>query len=123
MNPDIAEALGLEMPRGFLVVDVVAGSPAEKAGIKGGEKPTTIDGREILLGGDVITKFDGRDVRKIDDILVYLQREKAVGDSLYTNGHKRWRNAGHQLDTRGKAQRSRVSMKSIRVVCNYLTLR
>jgi S1-C subfamily serine protease len=75
MNPDIAEALGLEVPRGFLVVDVVAGSPAEKAGIKGGEKPTTIDGREILLGGDVITKFDGRDVRKIDDILVYLQRE------------------------------------------------
>jgi S1-C subfamily serine protease len=82
MNPDIAGALGLEVPRGFLVVDVVAGSPAEKAGIKGGDEPTTIDGREIPLGGDVITKFDGRDVRKIDDILVYLQREKAVGDSI-----------------------------------------
>jgi len=82
MKPEIAEALGLEEPRGFLVVDVIAGSPAEKAGIKGGDKPTSIDGREIPLGGDVIIKFDGRDVRKIDDILVYLQREKAVGDSI-----------------------------------------
>jgi S1-C subfamily serine protease len=82
MTPGIVEALGLKEPRGFLVVDVVDGSPAAKAGIRGGSKEATIDGRPIQLGGDVITAIDGKVVRKIDDILVYLQREKSVGDNL-----------------------------------------
>lgn len=82
MTPGIAEALGLKEPRGFLVVDVVSGSPAEKAGIKAGTDEKTVDGRPIVLGGDVIVSIDDRQVRKIDDILVYLQREKTVGDEL-----------------------------------------
>jgi S1-C subfamily serine protease len=82
MTPGIAEALGLEEPRGFLVVDVVSGSPAEQAGVRAGDQPTTVDGRPIELGGDVIVSIDGKQVRKIDDILVYLQREKNVGDEL-----------------------------------------
>jgi serine protease Do len=82
MTPGIAEALGLKEPRGFLVVDVVSGSPGEKAGIVGGEDEKTVDGRPIKLGGDVIVSIDDKQVRKIDDILVYLQREKSVGDEL-----------------------------------------
>ena len=82
MTPGIAEALGLDEPRGFLVVDVVSGSPAERAGIQAGNREATIDGRPIELGGDVIVAVDGKPVRKIDDILVYLQREKGVGDNL-----------------------------------------
>jgi S1-C subfamily serine protease len=82
MTPGIAEALGLKEPRGFLVIDVVSGSPAEKAGIKGGNKQTVIDGVPISLGGDLILGIDNKTVRKIDDILVYLQREKTVGDVL-----------------------------------------
>lgn len=82
MTPEIAEALGLKEPRGFLVVDVVSGSPAEKAGIRGGDRPTQVNGREIPLGGDVITQVDDMVVRKIDDILVYLESEKQVGGDL-----------------------------------------
>ncbi len=82
MTPGIADLLGLEEPRGFLVMDVVAGSPAEKAGIKAGNQDTTIDGVPVKLGGDVVVGIDNKTVRKIDDILVYLQREKAVGDDL-----------------------------------------
>ena len=82
MTPGIADALGLTEPRGFLVMDVVAGSPAEQAGIQGGDRETTIDGVPVMLGGDVITSIDDKTVRKIDDILVYLQREKTVGDDL-----------------------------------------
>jgi S1-C subfamily serine protease len=82
MTPGIAEALGLEEPRGFLVVDVVSGSPAESAGVRGGTQERVVDGRPIQLGGDVIVSIDDRQVRKIDDILVYLQREKSVGDQL-----------------------------------------
>jgi S1-C subfamily serine protease len=82
MTPGIAERLGLEEPRGFLVMEVVAGSPAEAAGIRGGDEDATIDGTPARLGGDVIVSIDNKTVRKIDDILVYLQREKAVGDEL-----------------------------------------
>ncbi|MCP2506386.1 MAG: PDZ domain-containing protein, partial [Nitrosopumilus sp.] len=39
-------------------------------------------GREYSIGGDVIMSVDGIDVRKIDDILIHLQRGKAVGDEM-----------------------------------------
>ncbi len=82
MTPGIAAALGLNEPRGLLVVDVVDGSPAAQAGIRGGDDPRSIDGRDINLGGDVITAIDDKTVRKIDDILVYLEREKTADDNL-----------------------------------------
>ena len=82
MTPGIADRLGLEEPRGFLVMEVVDGSPAAQAGIRGGDEDATIDGAPVKLGGDVIVGIDNKTVRKIDDILVYLQREKAVGDEL-----------------------------------------
>jgi S1-C subfamily serine protease len=82
MAPGIASRLGLDQPRGFLVMDVVAGSPAEKAGIQRGEEDAVIDGISVKLGGDVILAIDNNTVRKIDDILAYVETEKSVGDDL-----------------------------------------
>jgi S1-C subfamily serine protease len=82
ITPEIANAVGLKESRGFLVADTVSGSPAEKAGLHGGDKVADINGREIALGGDVIEKIDNNTVRKIDDILVYLESVKSVGDTV-----------------------------------------
>ena len=82
ITPEIANAVGLKEPRGFLVADTVSGSPAEKAGLRGGDKVANINGREIALGGDVIEKIDNNTVRKIDDILVYLESVKSIGDTV-----------------------------------------
>jgi S1-C subfamily serine protease len=82
MAPGIASRLGLDQPRGFLVMDVVAGSPAEKAGIQRGEEDAVIDGISVKLGGDVILAIDNNTVRKIDDILAYVETKKSVGDEL-----------------------------------------
>jgi S1-C subfamily serine protease len=82
ITPEIANAVGLKEPRGFLVADTVSGSPAEKAGLHGGDKVANINGKEIALGGDVIEKIDNNTVRKIDDILVYLESVKSVGDTV-----------------------------------------
>jgi S1-C subfamily serine protease len=82
MTPGIADRLGLDEPRGFLVMDVVAGSPAEKAGILKGNQDTVIDGIPLRLGGDVIIAVDNNTVRKIDDLLAYVEMEKSVGDDL-----------------------------------------
>ena len=84
ITPDIAKALGLglEDAKGFLVIGVNEGSPADKAGIRGGDKVANINGREIRLGGDIVLKIDNQDVRKIEDILTYLERYKHIGDTI-----------------------------------------
>ncbi|MDQ4101140.1 MAG: trypsin-like peptidase domain-containing protein [Thermoproteota archaeon] len=82
MTPDIASAIGLQESRGFLVIDVTAGGPAESAGIQGGDRLTQIGGRQIELGGDVILAIDNVTVRKIDDLLGYLEAAKEVGETV-----------------------------------------
>jgi S1-C subfamily serine protease len=82
ITPEIAEALGLTEARGFLVTDVSSGSPAQKAGIQGGSSLANVNGREIGMGGDVILKVDEHTVRKLDDVLTYLEREKKVGEAV-----------------------------------------
>ena len=41
-----------------------------------------MESREYPVGGDIILAVDGIDVRKIDDILIHLQRVKTVGDEM-----------------------------------------
>lgn len=82
INPDLAKILHLTDARGFLIVNVVEGSPADKAGLKGSSETKEIDGIEYLIGGDVVLSVDGNVVRKIDDILIHLQRYKSVGDEM-----------------------------------------
>ena len=83
ITPEIVEALGLKEAKGFLVTDITLGSPADKAGIRGGYKIDNVNGREIALGGDIVVAIDNTTVRKIDDILSYLEREKNVGDNIH----------------------------------------
>ncbi|MEK6834163.1 MAG: trypsin-like peptidase domain-containing protein, partial [Thermoproteota archaeon] len=82
IDPDLANVLGLQDTRGFLIVTVVKDSPAEKAGLHGSTETKEIDGIKYQIGGDVILSVDHKDVRKIDDILIHLQREKKVGDTI-----------------------------------------
>jgi S1-C subfamily serine protease len=82
IDPALAKALNLVDARGFLIVNVVEGSPAEKAGLKGSAETREVDGVEYPFGGDVIISVDGKIVRQIDDILIHLQRYKAVGDEM-----------------------------------------
>jgi S1-C subfamily serine protease len=84
ITPEIAVVLGLKEAKGFLVTEVADKSPAHEAGIRGGGDNLirTLGGIEINREGDVILKVDDKSVRKIDDILTYLEREKNVGDTI-----------------------------------------
>lgn len=82
MTPEIAEAIGLGEPRGFLVIEAAPGGPADVAGVQGGTTPMQLGGREIALGGDVVLAIDDREVRKIDDVLGYLQQATEVGETV-----------------------------------------
>ena len=82
IDPDMAKILKLKDATGFLIVTVVENSPASKAGLIGSEKTILVEGVNYPIGGDVILAVDGIDVRKIDDILIHLQRAKAIGDEM-----------------------------------------
>ena len=82
IDPDLADVLRLKDARGFLVINVLDDSPAQKAGLRGTTETKEIDGIRYQIGGDVILGVDSKTVRKIDDILIHLQREKRVGDEM-----------------------------------------
>lgn len=82
VDPELAEMRELESSKGFVVISVIEGSPAEKAGMKGVTQTREKEGREFPMDGDIIIKIDGKEVRKISDILIHLQREKSVGDEM-----------------------------------------
>ena len=82
VDPELAEVRELKSSKGFLVVSVIEGSPAEQAGLIGVTETKEINGREFALDGDIILLIDGKTVRKISDILVHLQREKSIGDEM-----------------------------------------
>jgi len=82
IDPDLARVLELKQTKGFLIITVVDGSPADKAGLKGVSQTQIIDGKEYPVDGDIIISVDDKEVRKISDILIHLQREKSVGDEM-----------------------------------------
>ncbi|MBT3686137.1 MAG: trypsin-like serine protease [Nitrosopumilus sp.] len=79
---DMSNVMKLENTLGFLIITVIEDSPASDAGLIGSNKMIEVEGREYAIGGDIIVSVDGIDVRKIDDILIHLQRVKAVGDEM-----------------------------------------
>lgn len=82
VGPGIAEAMKLEEAKGFMIVDVVDGSPADKAGLRAGNRTVKISGQEIDVGGDVIVAIDGNEMRDITDILVHLDQHTEVGETV-----------------------------------------
>jgi len=82
VNIAIADAIGLEKPQGVLIVEVTEGSPAEQVGLRGADQNVTSDGQVITIGGDVITGIDGLSMRRLADLVVYMERNTSPGDSV-----------------------------------------
>ena len=82
VTPEIAKLMNLSQSSGFLVVNVTENSPASLAGVMEGNTTYQINGEPVKLGGDVIIKIDNSTVRKVDDVLSYLETYKEVGDNV-----------------------------------------
>ena len=79
LYPQLARKLGLDTTFGGLVAEVSSGSPAEKAGIEGGDDKVTFQAGRYRTGGDVILQVDGRDIVSPDD-LAEAVAERRPGD-------------------------------------------
>jgi S1-C subfamily serine protease len=69
ITPAIAKALKLPVEQGVLVNEVVKGSPADKAGLEGGNTEATIEGAKVDLGGDIITEINGNKLSSMEDLI------------------------------------------------------
>jgi len=77
------QAIGLRSDvTGVMVVDVVDGSPAAKAGLQGTEDTTNTAFGPAPIGGDIITAIDGQPVRDMSDLITYLEAETLPGDTV-----------------------------------------
>lgn len=73
LTSDLAEAMNLSKDQqGVLVEEVQPGGLAEQAGLQGSATPVTIQGQEIMVGGDVITAINGQPVTSIEELKAAL---------------------------------------------------
>jgi S1-C subfamily serine protease len=69
ITPALAKALKLPVEQGVLINEVVKGSPADKAGLEGGDTKATIEGAQVNLGGDIITEVNGHKVNSMEEVV------------------------------------------------------
>lgn len=73
MSKDIANEMGLPADQqGVLIEAVEAGSPADKADLRGSYKPVLINNKRVMVGGDVITAVDGASITSPDELKTAL---------------------------------------------------
>ena len=81
IGPELAKRMGLAADSGVLVVQVVPGGAAERAGLRAGNQRAYIGNTPIMLGGDLIVAIDGDAVADTADIAHIMNRHRA-GDTV-----------------------------------------
>ncbi|MFN3396269.1 MAG: S1C family serine protease [Thermodesulfovibrionales bacterium] len=80
INTDMANLLKLPSA-GILVAKVEKGSPADKAGIKGGKDYVMIGNLRIIIGGDMIVAVNGRAIKNMDQVVEEIE-SMSIGQSI-----------------------------------------
>ncbi len=81
ITPELAEQMGLAAGNGLLVVQVVPGGAADRAGLHGGTERAYLGNIPIMVGGDLIVAIDGQDVQDQQDLSQVMNNHRA-GDTV-----------------------------------------
>ncbi len=92
VDQSIAKAMNLPNgTQGVLVEQVEPGSLADHAGLQAGSQSVTINGQQIMVGGDIITGVNGQSVASIEDLkaaLAQLPSDHPLSLSVLRNGQE-----------------------------------
>jgi serine protease Do len=61
---------------------VTPGSPAAQAGIHTGDQTVSVGNTRVPVGGDIITAIDGTPTTSNQELIVYLETETHIGDTV-----------------------------------------
>jgi S1-C subfamily serine protease len=82
VTPGISRAFKLGARRGALVTRVDDGTPAARAGLRGGTRTEVYNGLDVTLGGDVIVAIGAAPVLGTDDVSRIVSTELLPGQTV-----------------------------------------
>lgn len=81
ITPELADQMGLAADSGLLIVQVLPGGAAERAGLRGGNERAYIGNIPITVGGDLIVAIDGHEVQDQQDLSQVMNNHRS-GDTV-----------------------------------------
>ncbi|HMK29872.1 MAG TPA: trypsin-like peptidase domain-containing protein [Terriglobales bacterium] len=81
IGPELAQQMGLASDYGILIMQVVPGGAAEKAGLRGGNEKAFLGNTPIMVGGDLIVAIDNQQVEDMQDLSQTMNNHRA-GDKV-----------------------------------------
>ena len=81
ISAELADEMGLPVDYGLLIVQVVAGGSADRAGLRGGTERAYLGNTLIMLGGDLIVAIDGQKIEDTDG-LAEIMNDHRAGDTV-----------------------------------------
>ena len=109
-NPAIARVYG--SGSGITVSTVVAGSPADQAGLKVGDTITAVDGKKVIKGNDLVSDIASRKPGSKVTLSLHSERQ-AAGSNRDRRGSRQavcraaWRRAGERRREHAQAEQIR----------------
>ncbi len=81
IGPELANQLGLPADSGLLIVEVVPGSAADRAGLRAGTERAYLGNIPILIGGDLLLAIEGQPIQDQQDLSHVMQKHRS-GDTV-----------------------------------------
>jgi S1-C subfamily serine protease len=82
VTPGLVSAMNLPVEKGAYIWQTSEGGPSANAGLRGYDSTVNVDGRQVDIGGDVITAVNGQPVYSFDDLLLYVTLQTSPGDTV-----------------------------------------
>ena len=82
MTYEIAQAMSTNVTYGWLITQISAGGPADKAGLQSGTQQVVVAGQLVTIGGDIITAINGTKITNLDDLSTCLEGRTLPGQTI-----------------------------------------
>jgi len=81
---DVLRQAGMDVPvtEGVLLIEVVAGAPANQAGLRGGQRQVQVGNGILPVGGDIITALDGEPIASTQELTLFLDTRTQIGQTI-----------------------------------------